>query len=271
MTSLPVIIALLATAAYASTFWYLLLHLLQKMPPRKLVTLVLLSIGLILHASVLFPALITPAGINYNIFNLISLTCWLMLAFSFLFSTYRPILGLNLLATPVACVGLLMSVIWHGPFVSLNQGGLWLDVHIFLSLAAYCVLWMASIQAILLWAQNRELKQKTDKRIWVALLPPLQTMEKLLFDMIALGFGLLTLALSFGIFTIDSFFAQHLAHKTVFSVLSWLVFGILLIGHWRLGWRGQRAISFTLWGFGLLLVGFIGSKLVLELILHIPA
>ena len=271
MTSQPVIIALLATAAYASTFWYLLIHLLQKMPPSKLTTLMLLSVGLALHALVLFPVLISSTGINYNIFNLISLTCWLMLAFSLLFSTYRPILGLNLLATPVACVGLLIGVIWQGPFVSLSQGGFWLDVHIFLSLAAYCVLWMASIQAILLWAQNRELKQKTTTRIWVALLPPLQSMEKLLFDMIALGFVLLTLALGFGIFTIDSFCAQPLAHKTVFSILSWLVFGTLLIGHWRLGWRGQRAISFTLWGFALLLIGFIGSKLVLELILHIPA
>ncbi|XID74509.1 inner membrane protein YpjD [Alkanindiges sp. WGS2144] len=271
MTSLPVMLALLGAVAYASTFWYLLMHLMQKTPPGKMLTMVLLCLGLFLHGLVLFPDLITPAGINYNIFNLFSLTCWLMLAFSLLFSSYRPILGLNLLATPVACIGLLMSVIWKAPLVVLNQGGIGLDVHIFLSLSAYCILFMASIQAVLLWVQNRELKQKSNKRIWVALLPPLQTMEKLLFDMILLGFVILTAALAFGFFTVDSFLAQHLAHKTVFSILSWLVFGVLLIGHWRLGWRGQRAVSFTLWGFGLLLTGFIGSKLVLELILKIPA
>lgn len=271
MNSPTVIIALLATAAYASTFWYLLIHLLEKLQPKKLTTLVLLGLGLVLHGWVLFPQLISGAGINYNIFNLVSFTCWLMLAFSLLFSTYRPILGLNLLATPVACLGLLISVIWTAPFVPLNQGGIELDIHIFLSLAAYCVLGMAAIQAILLWAQNRELKQKSSKRIWVALLPPLQTMEKLLFDMILLGFLILTAALLLGLFNIDNFLGQHLAHKTVFSLLSWLVFGALLLGHWRLGWRGQRAVSFTLWGFGLLLLGFIGSKMVLELILHIPA
>lgn len=271
MTNLPVIIAVLSTLAYASTFWYLLLHLLQKTQPRKWPTLLLLALGWSLHALVLFPTMLSPLGINYNLFNLISLTSWLMLGFSLLFSTYRPVLGLNLLAAPVAIIGLLIGLIWQGNISVINRGGLGLDSHIILSLAAYCVLWMASIQAILLWAQNRELKQKSDKRIWVALLPPLQSMEKLLFDMIALGFALLTAALTFGFFTIDNFFGQHLAHKTVFSILSWLVFGALLIGHWRLGWRGQRAISFTLWGFGLLLVGFIGSKLVLELILKIPA
>ena len=271
MNSPTVIIALLATTAYASTFWYLLIHLLQKVQPKKLTALTLLSLGLVLHGWVLFPQLFSSAGINYNIFNLLSFTSWLMLAFTLLFSTYRAVLGLNLLATPVACLGLLASVIWTAPFVPLNEGGIELDIHIFLSLAAYCVLGMAAIQAILLWAQNRELKQKSNKRIWVALLPPLQTMEKLLFDMILMGFVLLTAALLLGLFNVENFLGQHLAHKTVFSVLSWLVFGVLLLGHWRMGWRGQRAVSFTLWGFGLLLLGFLGSKLVLELILHIPA
>src|SRR5690606_22019798 len=81
------------------------------------------------------------------------------------------------------------------------------------------------------------------------------------------GFVLLTLALGFGFFTIDNFFAQHLAHKTAFSIISWLVYGSLLIGHWKFGWRGQKAVRFTLLGFGLLALGFIGAKFVLEMIL----
>ncbi len=262
---------MLATLAYASIFWYLLFHLLNKQQPKKSLSLVLMLLGLGLHGIVLYNKMVLPSGIDYNVFNLLSLTCWLMMAFSFVFSTYRPVLALNLLAAPVACIGLLMGFIWHAPYVSLSQGSFGLDIHIILSLAAYCVLFMASIQAILLWAQNRELKHKSENRIWVALLPPLQTMEKLLFDMILLGFSLLTLALLFGVLMVENFLSQHLAHKTLFSVLSWLVFGALLWGHWRLGWRGQRAVIFTLWGFALLVIGFIGTKIVLEIILKIPA
>jgi ABC-type uncharacterized transport system permease subunit len=210
-------------------------------------------------------------GVDYNVFNLLSLTSWLIMAFSLLFSAYRPVLAMNLLSAPVASAGLLVSVVCTAPVVILNTAGPWLETHIILSLAAYCMLFMASFQAILLWAQNRELKHRSNKRIWVALLPPLQSMERLLFDMIFLGFSLLTIALLLGVFTVNNLLTQHLAHKAVFSLLSWLMFGSLLWGHWKLGWRGQRAVSFTLAGFALLVIGFIGSKIVLELILHIPA
>jgi ABC-type uncharacterized transport system permease subunit len=77
----------------------------------------------------------------------------------------------------------------------------------------------------------------------------------------------LTVALLLGALAVDNLLAQHLIHKTVLSLMSWVVFGSLLLGHWRLGWRGQRAVRFTLTGFALLLIGFVGSKLVLELLL----
>ena len=93
-------------------------------------------------------------------------------------------------------------------------------------------------------------------------------MESLLFVMFITGFTLLSFALGFGFFTIDNFFAQHLAHKTAFSIVSWFVYGALLIGRYKFGWRGQKAIRFTIIGFFLLAVGFIGSKFVLEMILN---
>jgi ABC-type uncharacterized transport system permease subunit len=126
---------------------------------------------------------------------------------------------------------------------------------------------MATIHAVLLWFQNRELKNKQKRRIWVNLLPPFQAMEELLFDMLIAGFILLTLALGFGFLTIDNFFAQHLAHKTAFSIISWFIYGALLLGRYKFGWRGQKAIRFTIIGFFLLALGFIGSKFVLQMIL----
>ena len=126
---------------------------------------------------------------------------------------------------------------------------------------------MATIHAVLMWFQNRELKNKQKRRVWVNLLPSLQDMESLLFDMLIAGFALLTVALGFGFFTIEHFFAQHLAHKTAFSIISWFVYGALLLGRYKFGWRGQKAIRFTIIGFFLLALGFIGSKFVLEMIL----
>jgi ABC-type uncharacterized transport system permease subunit len=92
-------------------------------------------------------------------------------------------------------------------------------------------------------------------------------MESLLFSLIGTGFVLLTLAIVTGFLTLNDLFAQHVAHKTVLTLAAWAVFAVLLAGRHWLGWRGPTAIRFTLWGFALLLLGFYGSKLVLELVL----
>ena len=271
MNALLLPLMIFALAAYAGTFWHLLSHLLSKRPPRRMAIMNLLLVGLMLHATLLLPALMAPTGLDLNIFNILSLTGWLMLAFSLMFSTYRPVLGLNLLGIPVAAGGLLAGLFCHAAYVPLKHTSHGLEAHILLSLAAYCLLLMAAIQAILIHVQNRELKHRSERRIWVVLLPSLQSMESLLFDMLLAGFSLLTAALILGAVVVDDLLAQHLIHKTVLSVLSWLVFGALLLGHWQFGWRGQRAVRFTLSGFALLLIGFMGSKLVLELFLNLAS
>ena len=100
------------------------------------------------------------------------------------------------------------------------------------------------------------------------ILPPLTLTEALLFRLIAAGFLLLTLTLVTGVLFVDNLFAQHLVHKTVLSVAAWLVFGVLLFGRWRYGWRGKRAVRLTLIGMAVLLLAFFGSKFVLELLLR---
>ncbi|BCU63883.1 hypothetical protein F941_02521 [Acinetobacter bouvetii DSM 14964 = CIP 107468] len=268
MISLPLVYTILALIAYTTSFWYLFMHLMSKRVPNHWFVGVILSLGLLLHAGVLYNDMLTPAGVNYNVFNIMSFTSALMLLLSILFSTYRPVLPLALIGIPVAATGLILGFAFskHDLFISQNSFGL--DLHIILSLSAYAILLMATIHAVLLWFQDRELKNKQKRRVWVNLLPPFQAMESLLFDMLIAGFALLTLALGFGFFTIDNFFGQHLAHKTAFSIVSWFVYGALLIGHYKFGWRGQKAIRFTIIGFFLLAVGFIGSKFVLEMILN---
>jgi ABC-type uncharacterized transport system permease subunit len=101
----------------------------------------------------------------------------------------------------------------------------------------------------------------------VRTLPPLVVLESLLFKLTAVGFVLLTISLFSGIVFINDIFAQHLVHKTILSILTWLVFGLLLWGRWRYGWRGRLAVRLTLAGIILLVLSYFGTKLVLEIFL----
>ena len=102
------------------------------------------------------------------------------------------------------------------------------------------------------------------------MLPPLTELETVLFRTIAVGFALLTATLLTGALFVHDLFAQHLAHKTVLSILSWLVFGLLLFGRWRYGWRGRTAVFSTLWAMLFLFLAFFGSQFVYDFVLHRP-
>lgn len=257
----------IASIAYLVVSIHLCWALICQQPIAKGFSLGMLLVGMLAHGSILYPQVITLYGLNFNLFNIISLTSLFFLIFYGLFCLYRPILSLGILAAPTAFIGLTAGYFGRAPYKPLTDIGYGLEAHILLSIAAYCVLLMATLQAIFLRLQIRELKHRTIHRLWVNKLPPLQSMESLLFDMILVGFILLSIALGLGFIYVHDLMAQHLAHKTVFSILSWLLFGALLIGHWRSGWRGKRAANMTIYAFILLAIGFVGTKFVLELIL----
>ena len=142
-----------------------------------------------------------------------------------------------------------------------------LRAHVLVSMLAYSLLALASVQAVLLAIQDHHLHNRHPGG-FIRALPPLQTMESLLFEMIGAGFVLLTLSLLSGFLFLEDMFAQHLAHKTVLAVAGWFVFGMLLLGRFRAGWRGRTAIIWTLSGFVVLMLAYFGSKAVLELILQ---
>lgn len=141
-----------------------------------------------------------------------------------------------------------------------------LQLHAWTALLAYATLAIAALLALMLWLQERALRRREFHR-WLRALPPLVELETLLFRTIAVGFVLLTATLLTGALFVADMFAQHLAHKTVLSVLSWLAFGGLLLGRWRYGWRGATAVRWTLAAMALLVLAFFGSKFVLELVL----
>ncbi|MEO7072909.1 MAG: cytochrome c biogenesis protein CcsA, partial [Rhodanobacter sp.] len=142
-----------------------------------------------------------------------------------------------------------------------------IKLHVTLALLAFSVLAIAACLAMFLAVQERALRVRRFG-VWLRALPPLTRTEALMFRLIRGGFALLTLALLSGALFIENIRAQHLVHTTVLSVLAWLVFGTLLYGRWRHGWRGQQAVRLTLIGMAVLVLAFFGSKAVLELVLH---
>lgn len=257
----------IASLAYIAVILYLGWALTTNRTIHKIATMSVLLVGMLAHAILLYPDIVTLYGLNFNLFNALSLTSLFFLFFYILFSLYRPIISLGILAAPTALAGVVVGHLGRAPYQPLTDISFGLEAHILLSFAAYCVLLMAAVQALFVRLQIRELKHKTIHRFWVNKLPSLQSMESLLFDMILVGFVLLSIALGIGFIYVQDLMAQHIAHKTMFSVLSWLLFGLLLLRNWRGGLRGKRAANLTIYAFILLAIGFVGSKLVLELLL----
>jgi ABC-type uncharacterized transport system permease subunit len=142
-----------------------------------------------------------------------------------------------------------------------------LQLHALLALLAYAALALSALIAILLWAQDRALRTR-NLHGWLRALPPLVQLEALLFRALWASFVLLSAALLTGVLFVENLLTQHLWHKFVFSILSWLVLAALLFGRWRYGWRGARALKLTLTSMGLLLLAFFGSQFVLEFLVH---
>lgn len=234
-------------------------------PASKWPGLGLAVLALAGHSYELFNSLFIGTGINLGVFNAISMLTWSIALMLIVGSLSRPMENLGILVFPGAGLALLAEGIFHSEHV-LRGGNLPLEIHILISVFAYSMVSIAAVQALLLAIQDRHLRNRQPGG-FVRALPPLQTMEDMLFKLITAGFGLQTLSLITGALFIENLFAQHMVHKTVFAVAAWLVFGTLIWGRRRFGWRGRTAIRWTLVGFASLALAYIGSKLVLEVIL----
>jgi len=237
--------------------------------PGHTFTLAVGFAGLALHTWLVYDIVFSQPGLNLAFFNALVLTAWTVVALLLVSSCTKPLENLGILIFPTAALTLFLEARYPSPSqgIMLTSSDWPLRIHVLLSIPAYSLLTLASVQAILLALQDHHLHSRQPVGFLRAL-PPLQTMESLLFDMIGIGFILLTLALISGFAFLGDMFAQHLVHKTVLSMLGWLVFGALLLGRLRYGWRGRTAILWTLSGFVNLALAYFGSKAVLELILQ---
>lgn len=233
----------------------------------KIVPIGLGLVAVAAHGLVLFGALLGPDALDVSFFNMLSLTGWLIASLVLLSGLGQPVENLAIAVLPFSALGLLGQVVAPANPTLVPRSPAGLEAHILLSVTSYSLLAVASVQAILLAVQDRQLRNRHPGG-FIRALPPLETMETLLFQLIGVGFALLTLSLLSGGYFLENIFAQHLVHKTTLSILAWLVFAVLLWGRWQFGWRGRTAIRWTLAGFGVLVLAYFGSKLVLELILR---
>lgn len=146
---------------------------------------------------------------------------------------------------------------------SIGRPGWELSFHVAVATTAFAFLTIGAALAIAQVVVDRRLRSRKPLG-WLRILTPVESLESGCFQSILAGFSLLTLALVSGAFFIENLFAQHLVHKVVLAIVAWFVFGELLLGRWRFGWRGRKAMNWTIAGYGLLGLSYFGSKFVLE-------
>ncbi len=224
------------------------------------------AVGVGLHGHELIGEVVQASGLSVSLAGAVSLI-GLQLAVIGLFGALEPTLrgmaaGLLLLAA-VATVPMDLQ-----PDVPAASDLSWqIQAHILIAMFAYGLLTAGAIIAIFALVQDRRLKAgmlSSGNQLFA----PLETTEKLLFSVTAAGFSVLLLAVLSGFAFVENLFAQHLAHKTAFSLLALLLFGILVAGRVFAGWRGKRAVYLYLWGFAFLCVAYFGARDVLEELLN---
>ncbi len=233
----------------------------------RAIALIIGAIGIVLHAHLLYQSIILGSGFDFGFFNAISLVSWLVALIVLLSSLLRPLENLLLILFPAAGLAILLELFIPDERILSESLSMGLRIHILLSICAYSLLMISAVQAIMLAVQEKLIKEKR-AAIIMNTLPPLQVMEALLIQIIIIGFFMLSLSLASGTMFIDDIFAQHLAHKTILSMMAWVIYAILLWGRWSAGWRGKQIIRWALGGFTALLLAYFGSKFVLEVVLQ---
>jgi len=260
--------AVVAIALYLSaTIYQLLQRFSAEKPSRPVWLLVGGTAGLVFHGLAAVQMLFTPTGINFSLWPVSTLILFTVNLIVLASSLRKPLHSLFIVLFPASIAVLLCSLLFGYTLVGSAHLSTEIGIHVTLSLLSYSLFTIAAAQSLLLAYQDKRLRDHHPGG-FLHRLPPLQTMETLLFEVLWAGFILLSLAIITGFIFVENIWAQHLAHKTFFALVAWLVFAILLWGRLKLGWRGTSAIRWTITGFILLALAYWGSKFVIEVVLH---
>ena len=229
-----------------------------------------------LHSYLLYAELIAATDLRFGFSQALSVMLWLTVLIYWAESLIYDLKGMQPLVLPLAAVCALLPGFFAGPETPAYTHTFAFRIHLLVAMLAYSLFTIAALHATLMTVLERRLH--AGKRAgspggslsgpWASL-PPLMTLEALLFRILTLGFLLLTLTLGTGFFFSEELFgkAVRFNHKTVFGIVSWFIFAALLVGRYAWGWRGRTALRWTLTGFVTLLLAYVGSMFVLEVIL----
>jgi ABC-type uncharacterized transport system permease subunit len=232
---------------------------------------------LVIHAIQLHDSVFTPEGFVFGFAQDLSLIAWVGLAFYWFQSWFLPISSLRWMALVFALVCALLPSLFPGTLISPKAvSDPWFKGHFVVATVSVGLLSLAAMHAMLMSIQDRALHRRlaivpnSHAAHWLEDLPPLMTMESLLFNLLYVGFALLSLTVFSGLLFSQTLFGKPLVfdHKTIFALVSWFLFAGLLIARWRVGLRGRTAIRWVLSAYTALLLAYVGSRFVMEVILQ---
>jgi ABC-type uncharacterized transport system permease subunit len=226
-----------------------------------------IALGLLIHGWLLYQDIFSH-GFNLGFYNALSLIFWLTVLVYWLANLKQQLHSLQAFVLPPAAIfALLPAFAVSNHYLPEASQPLFL-AHIGIALLAYSLFTFAALHALLMTIAERSLHNKPTL-IKLPSFPPLMVMEGLLFRVITIGFVLLTFTLISGMLFSEQIFGKPMqfTHKVVFSFASWIIYGWLLFGRYQYGWRGKKAINLTLIGFVLLLLAYVGSKFILQVLL----
>jgi ABC-type uncharacterized transport system permease subunit len=229
---------------------------------RRIAAVAIAATGVVVHAAALVgERRIEPQAV-LSLSDMLALVA-LVIAVTAIVMALRPRLR-GMAALLLGIAALLEAAFSQGAReFSVGRPGWELAFHVAMATTAFAFLTIGAALAAAQVVVDRRLRSRQPLG-WLKILTPIESVESGVFQSILLGFAVLTLALVTGAFFIEDLFAQHLVHKVVLAIIAWIVFGILLLGRWRMGWRGRQALRWTLAGYVLLGLSYFGSKLVLE-------
>jgi ABC-type uncharacterized transport system permease subunit len=243
---------------------------------RRILVSGLTASAWLVHGIALWLMMFSPDALRVGFAVMLSAALWVSVLVYWLENLNFSLEGLKVLLLPNAALMSLLPIFFPGSLVALAGKTAMFPWHLGVALLAYSTLTIAAFHALVMSFQDAHLHKVrgNQSQHWlhaiIERLPALMTMEKILFRLVSLGFVLLTFTVLSGVIFSEQVLgvAFKWDHKTLLSLLSWALFGILLLGRrWR-GWRGKTVLSFTLGGFLTLLLAYVGSRFVLEVMLH---
>ncbi len=224
--------------------------------------------ALVLHGVAIYDEIFAGGAMRFSFAIALSVMLWLAIMLYWVESFYARMDGLQVLGLPLAAVAVMLPVAFTDAHSLANADSTPFRLHFLMAMLAYSLFTLAALHALLMAVAEKGLHRGRISPL-IAGLPPLLTMEALLFKLIHIAFALLTLTLVSGAVFSDVVFGKAISfnHKTLFATISWVIFAALLVGRHLYGWRGRIALRWTLAGFAALLLAYVGSRFVLEVLL----